>query len=93
MKDVKTLTDSNPLWNNTVLSLAIGSSIPSDTADIGDKYDFTLRIELPEVSDASPLSVLVSGTNPGTETSSIKICSPNIKKIVSVKYAINPFNF
>ena len=76
-----TFTDSNPLWNNTVLSLAIGASIP-DKADIGDKYDFTFRIELPEVSDAAPLSVLISGTNPGTETSSVKICSPNIKKIV-----------
>ena len=61
----------------------MGSS-SQDKADIGDKYDFTLRIELPtvSVSDAAPLSVLVSGTNPDTQTSSIKICSPNIKKIV-----------
>ena len=65
----------------TVLSLAIGSSI-SGEADIGDSYEFSLRLDMPQASDAASLSVLVSGTNSDTQTASIKLCSPSLKTVV-----------
>ena len=69
------------MFCEAVLSFAIGSSIP-DMADIGDTYEFSLKLELPQASDEATLSVLVTGTNPVTETSSVKLCSPSVETVV-----------
>ena len=71
-------------WNDTTLTLAIGTEVAAK-ASLGDMYDFTLKIEMPAVAVASPMSVLVSGTHPdpASATSSVHICSPKIRTIVS----------
>ena len=71
-------------WENIVVDLAIGTDL-TGAADLGGSYVFTLRLELPAVgpSSPSPLSVLISGTDPEAGTSSIHICSPTITKLDS----------
>ena len=69
-------------WQNILVDLAIGTDL-SGPADLGDSYAFTLRLELPEVSSPSPLSVLISGTDPEAGTSSIHLCSPSITQLDS----------
>ena len=73
-------------WENIVVDLAIGTSL-TGPADLGDSYEFTLRLELPAVgpSSPSPLSVLISGTDPEAATSSIHLCSPTITKLDSAQ--------
>ena len=67
-------------WQNIVVDLAIGTVL-TGSADLGDSYVFTLRLQLPAVSSLSPLSVLISGTDPEAGTSSIHLCSPTITKL------------
>ena len=69
-------------WQNTVVDLAIGTEL-TGPADLGDSYVLTLKIQLPPVSTSSPLSVLISGTDPEAKTSSIHLCSPTITKMDS----------
>ena len=69
-------------WQNTQIDLAIGTEV-TGPADLGDSYVFTLRIQLPPVASLSPLSVLISGTDPEAGTSSIHLCSPDITKMDS----------
>ena len=45
-------------WEDTVLDLAIATALTGE-ADIGDSYEFTLRVQLPSVATTSPLSVLI----------------------------------
>ena len=73
-------------WENIVVDLAIGTSL-TGPADLGDSFEFTLRLELPAVgpSSPSPLSVLISGTDPEAATSSIHLCSPTITKLDSAQ--------
>ena len=51
--------------------------------NLGDSLDFTLRVALPP-ADEAPLSVLISGTSPADNTSSVMFCSPTLKKIVRI---------
>ena len=69
-------------WENTVVDLAIGTSL-TGPANLGDSYLLTLKIQLPAVTSSSPLSVLISGTDPEAKTSSIHLCSPSITKMDS----------
>ena len=71
-------------WENIVVDLAIGTVL-TGSADLGDSYVFTLRLQLPAVSSLSPLSVLISGTDPEAGTSSIHLCSPTITKLDSAQ--------
>ena len=41
-----------------MLDLAIATALTGE-ADIGDSYEFTLRVQLPSVATTSPLSVLI----------------------------------
>ena len=50
----KRQTDS--AWNNTLLDLSIGTDVV-DKAELGDSYDFTLRVQFPEITVSSPFSV------------------------------------
>ena len=45
------------VWENTKLDLSIGTDV-ADKAKPGDSYDFTLRVQFPEITVASPFSVL-----------------------------------
>ena len=69
-------------WQNTVVDLAIGTEL-TGPANLGDSYLLTLKIQLPAVTSSSPLSVLISGTDPEAKTSSIHLCSPSITKMDS----------
>ena len=52
----KRQTDS--AWNNTLLDLSIGTDVV-DKAELGDSYDFTLRVQFPEITVSSPFSVVI----------------------------------
>ena len=52
-------------------------------ADLGTSYHFSLGIQLGVVSDLSALSVLISGTDSLSSTSSIHICPPTITSMQS----------
>ena len=72
-------------WDAAVIDLSSEMTVSSSGLPLGSTVEFTLRMDLPVVTSASPLSVQISGTNPDpdTATSSIHICSPEINEIVS----------
>ena len=73
-------------WNDTLIDLAIVSG-KSGAVGLGDWYDMTLSLTIPQTSDSSDLTILLSGTEPSTKTSSVHICSPTLTKaVIETKY-------
>ena len=73
------------VWDSAVIDLSSEMTIISTGLPLGSSVEYTLRMDLPVVATASPLTVQIYGTNPDpdTTTSSIHICSPEITTIVS----------
>ena len=66
------------------VELAVGTEQTWEKrADLGSSYYFSLAIQLGLVSNLSGLSVLLSGSDPLSSTSSIHLCSPTITSMTS----------
>ena len=74
-------------WDDAVFDLSILTTVSSTGMPLGDSLSLTLRLEFPSaISSASPLSVILSGTNPENKTSSVHLCNPAIDTIVGFPY-------
>ena len=54
----------------------------SGRSQLGDTHAFTLRVELPEITEASALSVVVSGSHPVNNTAGVHLNFPTVRTIV-----------
>ena len=61
--------------------LAVGTAV-SGSSELGDTHAFTLRVELPEIAEASALSVVVSGSHPVNNTAGVHLNFPTVRTIV-----------
>lgn len=69
------------------MELAVGTE-PNGDAKLGSSYYFTLGIQI--LSSLSDLSVLISGTGPLSDTTSIHLCSPTITNMQSAQVRQTP---